>query len=256
MELYGKLYDNEKAIISLTSWKMRINSVSKTIYSLLQNCPNYHIVLVLSLDEFTNKLKDLPKDLLLFIENKLIEILWVNGNIKSHKKYFYTAQIYNELPIILADDDLTYIDNYAEKLYMEHLKTKDLIIANRCHLIKFQNNTIMPYKKWDYETSINRDKKLFFTSGAGTLFPPHFFDTTKPNLDDINKCITADDVYLNMLRIKYDFEILNINGFKKSYIERIENIKTGLAQFNTQGVNLNDKYIKEFNDIFNLLNKE
>jgi len=33
-----KLYNNEKAVISLTSWKGRINQVSKTIDSLVAQC--------------------------------------------------------------------------------------------------------------------------------------------------------------------------------------------------------------------------
>jgi hypothetical protein len=36
---FGKKYNGEKAIISLTSWKARINTVSKTLFSLLQQCP-------------------------------------------------------------------------------------------------------------------------------------------------------------------------------------------------------------------------
>ena len=42
----GKKYNGEKAIISLTSWRARINTVDKTIYSLIKQCPGFHIVLV------------------------------------------------------------------------------------------------------------------------------------------------------------------------------------------------------------------
>jgi hypothetical protein len=45
---FGKKYNGEKAIISLTSWRARINTVAKTIYSLIKQCPGFHIVLVLS----------------------------------------------------------------------------------------------------------------------------------------------------------------------------------------------------------------
>lgn len=48
----GKVYASEKAIISLTSWKKRIGTVSKTLYSLIKQCPGFHIVLVLSEEEF------------------------------------------------------------------------------------------------------------------------------------------------------------------------------------------------------------
>ena len=247
---FGKKYNGEKAIISLTSWKARINTVSKTLYSLLNKCPGFHIVLVLSEEEFPKMMNALPENLKIFAENELIEFLWVKENLKSHKKYFYTIQKYNNLPIILADDDLTYLTNFAEKLYNKHLEFKDSIIANRCHLIKFNDKNILPYKQWEYETKVNRNKKLFFTSGAGTLLPPNFFNIVKPNISDIKNCLTADDIYLNYLTIKNNIEVINLNNFKQSYKERTENIKNGLAQYNTKGNNLNDKYINEFKNVF------
>ena len=77
-----KQYNGEIGIISLTSWKKRINEVSKTLYSLIQNCPGFHIVLVLSEEEFPLKEKELPENLTLFIDNNLIEIIWVYKNYK------------------------------------------------------------------------------------------------------------------------------------------------------------------------------
>ena len=53
----GKKYNGEKAIISLTSWKARIGTVAKTIFSLVKQCPGFHIVLVLSEEEFPQKEK-------------------------------------------------------------------------------------------------------------------------------------------------------------------------------------------------------
>jgi hypothetical protein len=60
----GKKYNGEKAIISLTSWKARINTVSKTLCSLIKQCPGFHIVLVLSEEEFPQKEKELPENLM------------------------------------------------------------------------------------------------------------------------------------------------------------------------------------------------
>ena len=113
----GKTYNNEKAIISLTSWKARINTVSKTLYSLLQQCPGFHIVLVLSEAEFPQKEKELPENLMLFIENGLIELLWVYKNYKAFKKVLFTMDKYRDVPVISADDDCIYTCNYAQKLY-------------------------------------------------------------------------------------------------------------------------------------------
>ena len=82
----GKKYNGEKAIISLTSWRARINTVDKTIYSLIKQCPGFHIVLVLSEEEFPKREEELPERLMLFVENEQIELLWVYKNYKSFKK--------------------------------------------------------------------------------------------------------------------------------------------------------------------------
>ena len=123
----GKKYNKEKAIISLTSWKARIKTVSKTLMSLLQKCPEFHIVLVLSEEEFPNREKDLLENLMLFIENELIEILWVYKNYKSFKKVLFTMDKYPKVPVISADDDCIYTCNYAESLYNAWSENKDMI---------------------------------------------------------------------------------------------------------------------------------
>ena len=109
----GKTYNGEKAIISLTSWKARINTVSKTLFSLIQQCPEFHIVLVLSEEEFPQKEAELPENLMMFVENNLIELRWVYKNYKSFKKIFFTMNKYRNVPVISADDDCIYTCNYA-----------------------------------------------------------------------------------------------------------------------------------------------
>lgn len=125
-----KQYNNEKAVISLTSWKARIDYVSTTICSLLKHCPKFHTVLVLSEEEFPTKENELPNDINLLINNDLIEILWVKPNYKSYKKVLFTIDKYRNVPIISADDDCIYNCNYAEILYNTWLYHKDSIITN------------------------------------------------------------------------------------------------------------------------------
>ena len=114
---FGKKYNGEKACISLTSWRARINTVSKTLYSLVSMCPGFHIVLVLSEEEFPLMEKELPENLMLFVENELIEILWIYPNWKSFKKVLPTMDKYRDVPVISADDDCIYTCNYAQELY-------------------------------------------------------------------------------------------------------------------------------------------
>lgn len=135
-----KQYNGEKAIISLTSWKARIGTVAKTIYSLIKQCPGFHIVLVLSEEEFPQKESELPENLMLFVDNDLVEILWVYKNYKAFKKVLFTMDKYRDVPIISADDDCIYKYNYAEELYDKWLTNKKAVVTtknkryfNTCH---------------------------------------------------------------------------------------------------------------------------
>ena len=176
----NKLYNGEKAIISLTSWKERINTVSKTLYNLLVQCPGFHIVLVLSEEEFPQKEKELPINLRLFIDNNLIEILWVYKNYKAFKKILFTMNKYRDVPIISADDDCIYLYNYAEEFYNAWLNNKNTFIS--CW---FRN----------IDGAIH-------TAGAGTLYPPYIFKNLglKCLCSDILKYTNQDDDYYTELR--------------------------------------------------------
>jgi len=83
----------------------------------------FHIVLVLSEDEFPRKEEELPNDLNTLANKNYIEILWVKENYKSLKKVLFTMDKYRNVPVISADDDCIYTCNYAEILYNVWLKT-------------------------------------------------------------------------------------------------------------------------------------
>ena len=128
----------EDAIISLTSWKKRINTVSYTIYSLLKKCPGFDIVLTLSEDEFPDKEKELPRDLLYLAKNGFVEILWVKENTYTFKKMLPTMKKYPNKAIITADDGCRYYRNYAQELY-------NLSIVNPGKIISYNGATLHSY---------------------------------------------------------------------------------------------------------------
>ena len=190
-----KIYNGEKAIISLTSWKARINTVGKTLYSLLKMCPGFHIVLVLSEEEFPKKEEELPEELMLFVDNDLIEILWVYKNYKAFKKVLFTMDKYRNVPVISADDDCIYIINYAQELYDIWLKNKDCFITYK-----------ITKQKYD----------CIETWGFATLHPPFaygeygLFYIDRLEIKD-NKH-SQDDNYYTVLRKKVNnMNVINLN---------------------------------------------
>lgn len=183
-----KQYNNERGIISLTSWKARINTVGLTLFSLYKQCPGFHIVLVLSEEEFPNKEKELPDTVMAFVNQDLIEILWVYKNYKSLKKVLFTMDKYPHIPVISADDDCLYICNYAEELYNLYLKN--------------------PNKICTINAPINH------TNGTSTLYYPHCFGNPHKVISDLstNKHLdvymSADDGYYEILRKLHNSQIV------------------------------------------------
>ena len=175
----GKRYNGEKAIISLTSWKKRIHSVSRTIFSILSKCPGFHIVLVLSSEEFPKMEDELPSDLRIIIDSGLIELMWVKKNVKAFKKVVYTMDKYREVPIISADDDCIYVCNYAELLYSKWMQNKKCSVSFGGRLY---NNT-------------------YFTWGCATLWPPYCFGEMGVKwVDDFAVSMVEDDKYYAALK--------------------------------------------------------
>ena len=190
-----KIYNGEKAIISLTSWKARINTVGKTLYSLLKMCPGFHIVLVLSEEEFPKKEEELPEELMLFVDNDLIEILWVYKNYKAFKKVLFTMDKYRDVPVISADDDCIYIINYAQELYDIWLKNKDCFITYK-----------ITKQKYD----------CIETWGFATLHPPFAYGEYGlfyiDYLEIKNNKHSQDDSYYTVLRKKVNnMNVINLN---------------------------------------------
>lgn len=97
-------------IISLTSWKKRIDSeiLQLTLYSLISqpHICDFKVILVLSTLEFPNRDADLPANLVKLVRRTPnAEILYVRDNTKAYKKYFPVVRKYPNVPIITVDDD-------------------------------------------------------------------------------------------------------------------------------------------------------
>ena len=116
-----KIKQNERIILTMTSWTKRIKDCHKIIERLLQNTLKpYKLILNLAIEEFPNKEKQLPKTLLnLTTYYTNFKINWVLKNNNVFKKLIPTINKYKKDIIITVDDDVNYPKSLIKNMMRE-----------------------------------------------------------------------------------------------------------------------------------------
>ncbi len=127
---------DERIVVSMTSWKKRINNVEPVVKSILNNTKiPYKIICNLSTDEFPMKEEELPPNLLQLQNNTIFEINWIKENNKAFKKFMPTLKKYPNDIIITIDDDFLYPSDFIETFYNKHLEKPKIPLSG--------NNVVM-----------------------------------------------------------------------------------------------------------------
>lgn len=193
---------DEEVVVSLTSYGERINEAHLAIESIMQQTvkPN-RIILWLSEDEF--KGRTLPVALQMQQERGL-EIDYCE-DLKSYKKLIPSLQRFPKACIITIDDDLAYNPDILERLVNAHIDNPAAICSSRMHQIGIDEcGKLKSYKDWQICIGYcPEDNNLaFFTTGGGTLFPPHcFIDEIFNKECYMDLCGMQDDVWFNAMRL-------------------------------------------------------
>lgn len=189
----------DDVIVSLTTFPARINDVWMTVSCMLrQTYTPAKIILWLSKEQFKSK-QDLP-DNLTRLEGEIFEIRFVEGDIRSHKKYVYAFRDFQDMLVITVDDDLIYSPYLIESLIEEHKKYPDDVLCRYAKKIKRGvDGKLLPYNTWQTLDYIC-DSDVFFGSGGGTLFQPKKMYKDVLNIE-LSQALTplADDIWLNAM---------------------------------------------------------
>jgi len=232
-----------KVIITLTSFPGRINRVWLVIETILrQSQKPDRIILWLSKEQFTS-INQLPIRLI-SQTNKGLEIRFVDGDLKSHKKYYYTLKEFPDDIIITIDDDILYPSWMIEDLITASIKNPQSVVCRYACVISYIKDEIIPYDKWVKPISDNTiHADLFFGSGGGTLFPAYSLSHEILN-EYVIKNVTplADDVLLNAICRLNNIDVIKVAGNSK-LLPVIFNKKTHLSTINI-GQLQNDHQIK------------
>lgn len=185
-------------IVSLTSYPARIQTVDKTIKTLLnQSYKPSKVILWLASTQFPHKEHDLPKKLLALCE-KGLTISWYKHDIKSYKKLIPTYKNFPDSIIVTADDDIVYSRDWLKLLVDSYVKHPFDINCHRCHQITFKHkNKIEKYNNWNFEYSVpSCSFNNFLTGGGGALYPPYcLYKDVLNEKKFMNLAPTADDVW-------------------------------------------------------------
>lgn len=195
-------YQKNGVIISLTSFPARINNLWLGIETLLrQSVKPQKIVIWLSKEQFPSE--SMIPNSLRKLQNRGVEIRLVEGDVRSHKKYYYVFQEHPNDLILLVDDDIIYPSTLLEELIKARNKYPDEKVISHKYGFKMRydkKGNLLPYNRWGALYSSYKGDDLFFGSGGGTLLRPCDLYKDVLNLESaLRLCPQADDVWLNIM---------------------------------------------------------
>lgn len=171
--------DNQKIIVSLTSFPAALPYAIQAIRSILQGSmlPDK---IVLYLDTFQFPVGKLPPELeALKNACAIFEVRFDPTEMRSYKKLVPALKDFPDDIIITIDDDIHYPTNLLKDLVDLHKRLPEAIIAHRVRKIRPDK----PYSKWrKYKWYDFIFKKYHFnyramqTGVGGVLYPPHALD--------------------------------------------------------------------------------
>lgn len=161
-------------IVNLTSFPARFAKLHLTLKSLLlQSVKADSVILWL----YENDIAKLPENVIELQQHGLT-IAPVRTDTRSYKKLIPALESYPDAFHVTADDDIYYRPDWLATLVNAYQGNDQEIVCWRAHYLRrSKNGEIKPYRQWYPKTEVRGpDANLFFTSGAGVLFPPGCFD--------------------------------------------------------------------------------
>lgn len=232
-----------QCIVSMTSHGARIAQCPRTIFSILRGTIQVKVVLTIYADDLIH-IKD-NNDINILVQNKTIDLILADKDLGPHLKYYYAMQKFSDDTIITIDDDIIYDRTMIESMLYHQKNNPNAVISNRCHRI----NTL-DYNKWDKViTQQDKSHYNFATGVGGVLYPAHFFETTHPEFNEIQKIKYADDIYLKILELRNSIPVYNANN--PVYHDLHDNCIDSTALYKTNITkNRNNEYLFAFKNEF------
>ena len=202
-------------IVTMTSWKKRIQYVKNAIEKFLQNTPVYidKFYLWLAEEEFPSKEADLPAELVKFVyDNSHVEITWTKYNEYCHKRWYVYPEHFENC-VISIDDDAYYNRDGLDKAIAFALKNKCIVnLADLFYSNVFNHSIHKEVIHW-----YSKEPSKYTVLCGQCIIPPHVFPLECLNEDNIRIrskiCKRCDESWINPWLIK-----TGINIYTPDYI--------------------------------------
>lgn len=195
-----RLNKKSDIIVSFTSFPARINNVWQVVESLKNQTirPN-KIILWLSKEQFPSR-TNIPTKLW-DCEDDLFEIRMVDGDIRSHKKYYYVLQEFPERTFVTCDDDIYYHPQMLQKLISASKIFPGCIIANNTAEMKWgSQGQLLSYSEWGRDMKAYSSRNNVQIGIGGVLYPAHCLHDYVTRMDLFTKLAPlADDLWLSLM---------------------------------------------------------
>lgn len=238
-----------KLIGSLTTYPARIDGISATIESILNQTQKLdELVLWLVKDEFNNNLETPEK--LKELVKKGLTIKWCDENYKSYNKLIFALKEYPNDIIITFDDDIIYNKDCVRLLYEGYKEKPNCIQCHRALRIVCKNDKVLPYKDWVWGIKSKNTKPSyinFFTGVSGVLYPPKSLHKDVFNTELFKKiCPNEDDMWFWAMAVLNNTKI---NVVKNNLTKLVFNLKSS-QEFALSNSNVGlEGNIEQFNNI-------
>lgn len=230
-----------EVIITLTSFPARYPILHHTLQSLLTQSVRADKVVLWLYEEDLPSLPDTVRDL----EKEGLSIRTCPRDTRSFKKLIPSLEAYPGAFLVTADDDIFYRPDWLQELLAGYQGNDD-ILCLRAHYIRCQDNgKPRPYRTWERKTETNGPSdKLFFTSGAGVLFPPRSLPALACD-EQLFTALTphADDIWLNWMAQASNSNVRRV-GSNRQVIAWSEARLSSLWEINKTAESGNDKQIE------------
>lgn len=227
-------------VVSLTSFPARINSVWLTIDSIFrQTMQPESLNLYLSKLQFPNMFVDLPLSLRKMC-NRGLNIIFVDDDLRPHKKYYYAFLQYSDKCVVTIDDDIYYRSDMLAHLWQLHTMFPNCVVANQGAMFEDIHDKYSSWRLPDKERLTPSQKSVAIGCG-GILYPCKLFKKT--DIFDITKIkelsLSTDDLWLKAHELKNNIQVV-IGEYFCISPNVIGSQKVTLSQDNWQHNNQND----------------